>query len=227
MLYSFATLFNSLILAKKKRKRMEALAHLQNVFQLPDDVKGKWNNEIFHNNGEIILELACGKGEYCIAMAQVFPAKNFLGMDIKGARIWRGATEAARLQLKNVAYIRAYIDHIEDYFSSGEITEIWITFPDPYLSKSKTKKRLTSSVFLSRYRKILKPGGILHLKTDDEQLYEFTLQTIHEQNGKLLLAIPDVYASATNDPLLMIKTFYEKQHLAAGKTIKYLQFQIS
>ena len=165
---------------------MEALADLPNVFQLPVSLKGKWKDETFRNDREIILELACGKGEYCIAMAQLFPAKNFLGMDVKGARIWRGATEAERLQLKNVAYIRAYIDHIGDYFAAGEIDEIWITFPDPYLSKSKAKKRLTSPVFLNRYRNILKPGGIVHLKTDDDQLYAFTLQTIHEQGGKLL-----------------------------------------
>jgi tRNA (guanine-N7-)-methyltransferase len=188
-------------------------------------LKGQWNELVFQNSNPITLELACGKGEYTLALARQFPARNFIGLDIKGARIWRGAKMALEEKISNVAFLRTYIDHIEDYFTDAEVEEIWITFPDPYPEKSKARKRLTSELFLPRYKKILKPGGIIHLKTDDLQLYQFTLEKIEEFKCHILFVSEDLYASPLPDEILAEKTFYEQQHLAKGKSIKYIRFR--
>lgn len=198
-----------------------------NVFQLRKELKGKWHESVFGNQAPITLELACGKGEYTIALARRFPSKNFIGIDIKGARIWRGAKTALEENIHSVAFLRTYIDHITDYFEQGEVSEIWITFPDPYHENSKARKRLTSGVFLNRYRQILQPGGILHLKTDDQLLYEFSLGSLRKHDCSILFHTEDLYASGLPDEILSVKTFYEKQHLANGKTIKYIRFSFN
>jgi len=173
-------------LGKNKLKHLDELQTFSNVFQLQRDLKGKWNEFVFQNSNPITLELACGKGEYTLALARKFPQRNFIGIDIKGARIWRGARTALEEKIPNVAFLRTYIDHLEEYFSPGEVEEIWITFPDPYHEKSKARKRLTSEKFLPRYKTILKPGGFIHLKTDDMQLYQFTLEKISEFKGNII-----------------------------------------
>lgn len=211
-------------MGKNKLKHLAELQTFPNVYQLRRDLKGKWNELVFQNSNPVTLELACGKGEYTLALARKFPAQNFIGMDIKGARIWTGAKMALEEKISNAAFLRTYIDHIEDYFEEGEVEEIWITFPDPYPEKSKARKRLTSELFLPRYKKILKPGGIIHLKTDDLQLYQFTLEKMEEFKCRILFASDNLYASPLPDEILFEKTFYEQQHLAKGKTIKYIRF---
>lgn len=194
----------------------------QKGFEIPSD----WQQEVFKNENPIVLELACGKGEYAVGLAQMQPDKNYVGIDIKGNRIWKGALKAEDLGLKNVAFLRGHIDKIEYFFPPNSISEIWITFSDPYLKKSKRKKRLTSALFLNRYRKILKCDGIIHLKTDSDVLHEFTLETIAEEKCKLLINNNNIYAGELPDERLSIKTYYENMHLTNGKTIKYVSFQL-
>ncbi len=213
-------------MAKKKLIRLRELETFSNVFQQRKELKGRWHEVVFGNKAPITLELACGKGEYTLALAKKFPGKNFIGIDIKGARMWRGAKTAIEDQITNVAFLRTYIDHITEYFEPGEVAEIWITFPDPYHENSKARKRLTAGVFLNRYLQILQPGGIIHLKTDDLLLYEFSLHSIVQEGHPLLLHTADLYSSALPDEILSVKTFYEKQHLANGKTIKYIRFSL-
>lgn len=186
---------------------------------------GNWANH-FGNDHPVTLELACGKGEYTLAMARMFPERNFIGIDIKGNRIWKGARTALDEKLKNVAFLRIAIDHIAAYFSPEEVSEIWITFPDPFLRKSKAKKRLTHSRFLHAYHSILKKHGHIHLKTDSAELYEFTKEMIKENHCSLHKDIPDIYGNGKPDPLLRIKTFYEKMHLSEGRIIRYLNFSL-
>lgn len=212
------------MMSKNKLKHLAELQTFQNVYQLRKDLKGKWKELVFRNSHTITLELACGKGEYTLALARRFPERNFIGIDIKGPRIWRGAKTALEEKILNAVFLRAQIDHLTDYFEDGEVDEIWITFPDPYMQKSKTRKRLTSSLFLDRYRQVLKPGGLLHLKTDDLQFYQFTIETIQQHRGSILFQSADLYAEELPDETLAVKTFYELQHLANQKTIKYLKF---
>ncbi len=214
-------------MGKNKIRHLAELETFSNVFQLRRDFKGRWNELIFRNQNPITLELACGKGEYTVALAQKYHSKNFIGIDIKGARMWRGAKTALEENITNIVFLRTYIDHIEEYFSEGEVEEIWITFPDPYREKSKARKRLTSPLFLSRYKKILQSRGVINLKTDDHQLYQFTLETIAEFNGRILYSSDDLYSQLLPDEILNVKTFYEQQHLAEGKTIKYIKFTLS
>ncbi len=194
---------------------------------VPVDLKGKWKEVHFKNNHPLTLELACGKGDYAIGLAQRFPERNFIGVDIKGARIWRGAKTALEAGLHNVAFLRTRIEQLSLFFDGNEVDEIWITFPDPFLRKGKENRRLTSANFLNQYPKLLKKGGLVHLKTDDPTLYEYTLEVLAEQkNYTLLYHDDDIYAKPLPMPELEIKTFYEKQHLAAGKTIKYIRFRL-
>lgn len=193
----------------------------------PVDLRGQWAAKHFQNSQPITLELACGKGDYALGLAQAFPQRNFIGVDIKGARIWRGAKSALELGLSNVAFLRTRIEQIALFFEPGEVDEIWITFPDPFLRNSKSNRRLTSSPFLQQYRKILKPGGLVHLKTDDPTLYEFTLEVLQEEKDVVVeYNDGDIYAKPLPMPELEIKTFYEKQHLAIGRTIKYVRFRL-
>jgi tRNA (guanine-N7-)-methyltransferase len=190
------------------------------------DLKGRWNN-YFNNQNPIVLELACGGGEYTLALAKENPDKNYIGVDIKGARIWKGAHKSLDEKLDNVAFLRTRIEQIHYFFSEEEIAEIWITFPDPFLRKSKSNRRLTSAKFLDLYRMILKKDGLLHLKTDSAPLYEYSLEVFKEDPSvKILYLSDDIYASDLVFPELAFKTFYEFQHLADGRTIKYIRFQV-
>ena len=214
-------------MGKNKLKHLNELGTFSNVYQLRRDLKGKWNETVFRNQNPITLELACGKGEYTIALARKFPHRNFIGIDIKGARIWRGAKIAIEEKLSNVAFLRTYIDHLMDYFNPREVEEIWILFPDPYHQKSKARKRLTSSLFLDRYRQIIKPKGLIHLKTDDLQLYQFSIETLNEHNAIAHFKTDDLYTSTLPDEILIEKTFYEQKHLLNSKTIKYIKFTVN
>ncbi|MBK7872564.1 MAG: tRNA (guanosine(46)-N7)-methyltransferase TrmB [Saprospiraceae bacterium] len=192
------------------------------------DLKGKWAAQHFKNDRPITLELACGRGEYTIGLAQRYPERNFIGVDIKGARIWKGANAAQEKGLENVAFLRTRIEQIALFFAPEEISEIWITFPDPFLRDAKSNRRLTSPFFLDQYRKILKKEGIVHLKTDEMNLYKFTLETLAaDANAELLYCDDDIYARALPFPELELKTYYETQHLAEGKTIKYVRFKLN
>ena len=213
-------------MAKKKLQRFAELQTFPNVFQQQRGLKGNWHRDYFHNDNPIILELACGKGEYTVAMAQRFPNKNYVGVDIKGARLWRGAKESLSLKLSNVAFIRIPIETISEWFAPGEVDEIWITFPDPFPREGKARKRLTSPRFLDLYEKILKQGGIIHLKTDEANLFRFTQEVIHARPGKILRIIEDLYKEHISDELLSIQTTYEKKHLADNRTIRYVCFSI-
>lgn len=196
------------------------------------DMKGHWLAKHFKNENPLTLELACGRGEYSVALAAMFPNRNFIGIDIKGARIWKGATQAIEEGLHNAAFLRSKIEIINHFYDKDEIDEIWITFPDPFVSRTgigegKPNRRLTSPMFLDLYRKILKPNGIVHLKTDSQELYEFSLETLRaDERCKILYHNNDIYASPLHTPELAVKTYYEVLNQAKGKTITYIQFTI-
>ena len=213
-------------MGKNKLKRWKELLTFPNVIQLDKSKRGKWNEEVFKNKNPVTLELACGGGEYTVALAQKFPQRNFIGIDKKGARIYKGAKQALQLNLPNAFFLRAHIDHLNEYFSPGEIHEIWITFPDPYISSTKTKKRLTSSRFISLYKQVLVPGGLIHLKTDSRFLYQFTLDILNELKLPVHFQTDDLYAGELPVEMPEVKTFYENMHLADGKTIKYVSFRV-
>ncbi len=191
------------------------------------DYKGTWSASHFHNDHAITLELACGGGEYAVDLGRMFPTRNFIGVDIKGARIWKGAKIALEQNLTNVAFVRTRIELISNFFGENEIDEIWITFPDPFLKEGKANKRLTAPRFLDDYRKIIKPGGILHLKTDDPTLYQFTLDTLQEDpRCTVLFADPDIYSKPFPIEELSIKTKYEGMNISKSNTIKWIKFTI-
>ena len=187
-------------------------------------IKGHWHEKVFKNQNPIVLELGCGKGEYTIALSQRYPDKNFIGVDIKGARLWKGAKYATENALPNVAFLRTRIEFITSLFAENEVSEIWVTFADP--QPNKPKKRLTSHQFLANYKTFLKPDGIIHLKTDSILLHESTLEVIREGGHKLLEANNDIYAPESHvaEEITSIKTFYESQFLAKGMPITYLKF---
>lgn len=220
-------------MARKKLQRFEEIKSFPFYFetgyftlqQRPFLLKGKWRNDFFENNNPLIVELACGKAEYTIGMAQSFPDKNFVAIDIKSDRMWVGASKAKNLGLKNVAFLRVPIGLIEHCFDKNEVNEIWITFPDPQ-PQSRVSKRLTSPRFINKYLKILKPQGLIHLKTDDDDLFSYTLEIVRSYNFKLLDCNYDVYNERGDDIITQIQTFYEQMWLSQGKTIKYLSFQI-
>jgi tRNA (guanine-N7-)-methyltransferase len=196
--------------------------HLTGINGEPIDLKGLWNEAHFGANRPITLELACGGGEYTLGLARQYPGRHFIGVDIKGARIWKGARKALAEQLDNVAFLRTRIELIDHFFAPGEISEIWITFPDPFLNSP--NRRLTAPVFLDTYKKILQPGGLIHLKTDDPTLYEYTLEVLATRKDyELLYHDDDIYAKPLPMPELEIKTKYEGMHLEVGKTIKYVR----
>ena len=187
-------------------------------------LKGRWGVEMFGNSNPIVMELGCGKGEYTVSLARKFPLKNFIGIDIKGARLWKGAKYATENNMTNVAFLRTRIEFIESLFAEGEVSEIWITFADP--QEKKPKKRLTHPIFLQRYRKFLAPGGVVHLKTDSRLLHHFTLETARANNLKVLEHNDDIYGSGRADELLSIKTFYETNFLSQGIPITYMAFTL-
>ncbi len=186
-------------------------------------MKGAWRDRFFGNDHPLCLELACGKGEYSVGLARLYPHRNFVGVDIKGNRIWKGASEAIHHNLANVGFLRSRIEFINHYFSQEEVSEIWIVFPDPFLRYRDHKRRLTSRPFLDRYRDLLKDQSILHLKTDSEELYRYTLSTIEaHENFTLEIAESDIDQHPRSEELA-IRTYYEKQHIGNGKTIKYIR----
>lgn len=213
-------------MGQKKLIRFEAIKHFSNVLEYPQDMQGKWK-DFFKNDGQLTLELACGKGEYAVGLGRMFPERNFIGIDLKGNRIWRGAKTALDEGLANVAFVRSHIDKITDYFQNGEVSEIWITFPDPQLRGSRAKKRLTHPRFLRLYQRILQPGGLVHLKTDSPDLYQFTLAVINLFELELLEKSDNVYAQASIKPELLIKTHYEGLDIAGSNRIHYLCFRIN
>lgn len=212
-------------MAHKKLIRFAELETFENVLQFPKNIKGKWN-EFFKNVNPIILELACGKGEYAVGMGMLYPQKNFIGVDLKGNRLWVGAKKAMENKLQNVAFLRTQIDQVNEYFSSDEVDEIWITFPDPQLRKSKAKKRLTHPKFLRLYQQFLKPGGYIHVKTDSPDLYHFTKQVIEMYECKLHVDYEDLYSQEQIAEELKIKTHYEALDIAQSNRIHYLCFSL-
>ena len=213
-------------MGKDKLRKFAEIETFKNVHQLEEgkEFKGSWGIKHFGNQNPIVLELACGKGEYSVNMAKHFPYKNFIGIDSKGNRIWRGAKTALEEGIENVAFLRIQIEHILDYFDENEVSEIWITFPDPQPQLSREKKRLTFPKFLERYQIILKPSGIMHLKTDNDQLHHYTADVLDKLNFPILAKTEDLYHSDILDDILQIKTFYEKKYLSIGKTINYLKW---
>jgi len=192
------------------------------------DLQGKWRADHFNNDHPITLELACGRGEYTLDLARKYPDVNFIGVDVKGARIWQGAKIALAEELSNVTFLRTNIELMAPFFEAGEVDEIWITFPDPFLKARKAQRRLTSASFLKVYRKFLKKGGTVHLKTDETNLYHFTLETLAEDvQTTILYQNDDIYSSPLIFDELETKTYYEKKHLKKGKTIKYVRFTIN
>jgi len=219
---------------KNKLARWNELGTFTNVFQ-PETVdvsgkdhpvKGTWKNQIFRNMNPVVLELGCGKGEYTIGLATRFPGNNYIGVDIKGARMWRGAKTANEQNLPNVAFLRTRIEFIDSFFAADEVDEIWITFPDPHPGGRNSNKRLTSPWFLNRYRLFLKDKGLIHLKTDNAELYNYTKKILLHFNMEMVRGTNDLYAGNFSDDHLSIKTHYEKIFLKDGLKINYLSFRL-
>jgi tRNA (guanine-N7-)-methyltransferase len=213
-------------MGQKKLIRFKAIQSFANVLQYPENIAGKWK-DIFKNENPIVLELACGKGEYTVGLSKMYPGKNIIGVDLKGNRIYSGALECIQQNLTNAAFLRTQIDKINEYFLPGEVSEIWITFPDPQLRTSRAKKRLTHPRFLRLYQEILKPGSPIHLKTDSPALFNFTRLITNLYELEIQDATEDVYAREENPPEMSIKTHYEKLDIAESKKVYYLRFSLS
>jgi tRNA (guanine-N7-)-methyltransferase len=222
--------------SKNKLKRFKENETFSNVLQptredlvnADYDLKGHWNATYFQNSNPIILELGCGKGEYTLELAKRYPNKNFIGIDIKGARFWRGAKTALNENLKNVAFLRTQIELIDCAFAENEVDEIWITFPDPQIKYKRTKHRMTNIQFLERYKNVLKPSGIMHLKTDSEFMHGYTLGLLHGANYEILYANHNVYKlEGSPKEVTEIQTYYESQYLEHNKAITYIRFKIN
>ena len=213
-------------MGQKKLIRFEAIRHFDNVLEYPKDMPGQWK-QFFKNEHPITLELACGKGEYAVGLGRLYPSRNFIGIDIKGNRIWRGAKTALEEGLNNVAFLRSQIDKVTDYFQPGEVAEIWITFPDPQLRASRAKKRLTHPRFLRLYQRFLQSNGLVHLKTDSPDLYEFTLTVINLFGLEVIDQSGDVYANTDIKQELQIKTHYEGLDIAQSNRIHYICFRLN
>ena len=222
-------------MGKGKLAKFADMASYENVFQypysvvehVPFEMKGRWREEYFHNQNPIVLELGCGKGEYTVELAKLYPDTNFIGVDIKGARMWTGATQALNEGLKNVAFLRTNIEIIERFFSADEVQEIWLTFTDPQMKNP--RKRLTSTYFMERYRKFLIDGGIIHLKTDSNFLFTYTSYMVGHNHLPLIIRTEDLYGdyhSSVNEELLSIQTYYESMWIARGLNIKYMKWQL-
>lgn len=221
--------------SKNKLKRFKENETFTNVFQPTREevvgdqfpLRGKWNSEFFKNDNPIVLELGCGKGEYSVGLAERFPEKNFIGIDIKGARFWRGAKTAVETGMNNVAFVRTQIELINHIFAENEVSEIWITFPDPQIKYKRTKHRMTNAEFLERYKKILKPSGLMHLKTDSEFMHGYTLGLLHGLGHEVIYANHNIYKNeGAPAEVTGIQTFYESQYLEVNKPITYIKFRI-
>ncbi len=220
-------------MSKGKLEKFEEVTAFENTLELTDfqnghtsKPKGRWNSVIFQNDQPIICELACGKGTYTLELARRNPHKNFVGIDIKGDRIWKGAKQALEEDLENVRFMRMYIDHLDEYFAPGEIHEAWITFPDPYPRRPDRSNRLTSSKFLNIYQQVFVSGAQIHLKTDSNSLFEFSKNSVIQFGCDIQEIVEDIYSECPGSELLTIKTHYEKRWLEAGKEIKYLRFAL-
>lgn len=221
--------------SKNKLRRFKENETFANVFQPTRNelveytfaLKGNWNEHVFKNNNPLVLELGCGKGEYSVALAKKYPNKNFIGIDIKGARFWRGAKTAVEEGIPNVAFLRTQIELIEYAFAKNEVDEIWITFPDPQIKYKRTKHRMTNAEFLNRYKTILKPEGVVNLKTDSEFMHGYTLGLLHGAGHEVLYANHNVYKQeGSPEEVTSIQTFYESQYLEQNKPITYIRFKI-
>ncbi|MCA1965633.1 MAG: tRNA (guanosine(46)-N7)-methyltransferase TrmB [Flavobacterium sp.] len=221
--------------SKNKLKRFSENETFTNVFQPTREevvgdqfpLKGKWNSDFFKNDNPIVLELGCGKGEYSVGLAERFPEKNFIGIDIKGARFWRGAKTAVETGMNNVAFVRTQIELINHIFAENEVSEIWITFPDPQIKYKRTKHRMTNAEFLDRYKKILKPSGLMHLKTDSEFMHGYTLGLLHGLGHEVIYSNHNIYKNeGAPAEVTGIQTFYESQYLEVNKPITYIKFRI-
>ena len=221
--------------SKNKLKRFSENETFTNVFQPTREevvgdqfpLKGKWNSDFFKNDNPIVLELGCGKGEYSVGLAERFPEKNFIGIDIKGARFWRGAKTAVETGMNNVAFVRTQIELINHIFAENEVSEIWITFPDPQIKYKRSKHRMTNAEFLERYKKILKPSGLMHLKTDSEFMHGYTLGLLHGLGHEVIYANHNIYKNeGAPAEVTGIQTFYESQYLEVNKPITYIKFRI-
>ncbi|HEV3223961.1 MAG TPA: tRNA (guanosine(46)-N7)-methyltransferase TrmB [Puia sp.] len=210
-------------MGNKKLQRFEAIRSFPNVLQYPERMPGNWKN-FFKNENPITLELACGKGEYTVGLSALHPERNFIGVDLKGNRIYSGALECLKNNLRNAAFLRIQIDKIDSYFLPNEVNEIWITFPDPHLRTSRAKKRLTHPRFLRIYQSVLRPGGTIHLKTDSPELFHFTKLMADLYELDILDASEDVHARIENPPEINIITHYEKLDIADSKQVYYLRF---
>ena len=215
----------------KRFREIDAYSHVlqpsfEEAYRNDHKLKGRWAKDFFQNNNPLVLELGCGRGEYTVALAKKFPGKNFIGIDIKGARIWRGAKDSKEENLKNVAFLRTRIETITSFFGTGEVEEIWITFPDPQIKQRRAKKRLTGPWFLNMYKTFLGEPGIVHLKTDSSELYDYTRRVILKNKLTILKSIPDLYEKPAGDEILEIRTYYEKMFLDKGKKIAYLAFRL-
>ena len=219
----------NLRVGKDKLRKFAEIDTFPNVYQLHlgKVMKGKWAKEHFKNEQPIVLELACGKGEYAVNLAKLFPEKNFIGIDLKGNRIWRGARTGVDEGIQNLAFLRIQIEDILEFFAPGEIDEIWITFADPQPQESREKKRLTYPAFLEKYRILLKQGGKVNLKTDNDGLYNYTVEKVAELNLITHKNTNDLYHSDVVDEVLSIKTHYERIYLKTDKNINYIQFSFN
>lgn len=221
-------------MGKHKLARWAELGTFKNVIQPGKEtglgknhpIRGKWNSEIFLNNHPVILELGCGKGEYTIGLSEKFPENNYIGIDIKGARMWRGAKTAHERKVQNAAFLRTRIEFINSFFAEDEVDEIWITFPDPHAGKQNSNKRLTCPWFLNNYRDFLKNNGIIHLKTDNSDLYNYTKCLAERNNLQIIFATNDLYSDKAGDDILSIRTHYENLFLKEKMKINYLSFRI-
>lgn len=218
-------------MGKNKLAKFAEMESLPNVFQVSSqeilagklfENKGRWNELFFKNDAPLVLELGCGKGEYTVGLAAMFPEKNFIGVDIKGARMWTGAKDSFAKGMKNVAFLRTNIEMIHHFFAAEEVSEIWLTFPDPQMKK--VTKRLTATNFMKIYQQFLKKDGLVHLKTDSNFLFTYTKEMVKKNHYPVSFSTDDLYQSDMKDPILDIKTYYEQQWLERGLSIKYIKF---